>query len=145
MGCDGFHPKVPLDLAEETRREVVEFLENVERSGKWPKHACTTMHVLIPKIVASERAGCAHADVDTLVGSYEGSGGGQMAIRVSYGWTQRRSAANSLGNLVGHAEVQLPGRRERSGSSSHGSRPGEGLRARQPPLWLGLGDALQFS
>ena len=30
VGCDGFHPKVPLDLTRETRGEVVEFLEKVE-------------------------------------------------------------------------------------------------------------------
>ena len=29
-GCDGFHPKVPLDLTQETRGEVVEFLETGE-------------------------------------------------------------------------------------------------------------------
>ena len=27
VGCDGFHPKVPLDLTNETNGEVVEFLE----------------------------------------------------------------------------------------------------------------------
>ena len=55
VGCDGFHPKVPLDLTKETRREIVEFLEKVERSGKWPQQACTTMFFLIPKNVTSER------------------------------------------------------------------------------------------
>ena len=34
VGCDGFHPKVFLDLTKETRREIVEFLEKVEQSGK---------------------------------------------------------------------------------------------------------------
>ena len=34
VGCDGFHPKVPLDLTKETRREIAEFLEKVEQSGK---------------------------------------------------------------------------------------------------------------
>ena len=43
VGCDGFHSKVPLDLAEETRGEIVEFLEKVEQSGKWPQQACTTI------------------------------------------------------------------------------------------------------
>ena len=27
VGCDGFHPKVPLDLTKETRGEIVEFPE----------------------------------------------------------------------------------------------------------------------
>ena len=55
VGCDGCHPKVPLDLAKVTREEVVEFLEKLEQSGKWPQQACTTMFFLIPKNVTSER------------------------------------------------------------------------------------------
>ena len=31
VGCDGFHPKIPLDLTKETRGEIV------EHSGKWPQ------------------------------------------------------------------------------------------------------------
>ena len=34
VGCDGFHPKVPLDLTREMRGKIVEFLERVEQSGK---------------------------------------------------------------------------------------------------------------
>ena len=45
-GCDG----------KETSKEVVEFLDKVEQSGKWPKQACTTMSFLIPKTVTSERS-----------------------------------------------------------------------------------------
>ena len=41
VGCDGFHPKVPLSLAKETRVEVVELLEKVEQSGKM---AATSLH-----------------------------------------------------------------------------------------------------
>ena len=55
VGRDGFHPKVPLELTKETREEVLEFLEKVEQSGKWPQQACTTMLFLIPKNVTSER------------------------------------------------------------------------------------------
>ena len=55
VGCDGFHPKVLLDLTKETTGEIVEFLENVEQSGKWPQQACTTMFFLIPKNVTSEQ------------------------------------------------------------------------------------------
>ena len=51
--CDGIHPKVPLDLTKEARSEVVQFLEEVGQSGKWPQHACTTMFFLIPKDVTS--------------------------------------------------------------------------------------------
>ena len=55
VGCDGFHPNVPLDLTKETRGEVVEFLEKVEQSGEWSQQACTTMFFLILKNVTSER------------------------------------------------------------------------------------------
>ena len=55
VGCDGFHPKVPLDLTKGTRGEIVEFLEKVEQSGKWPQQACSTMFFLIPRNVTSER------------------------------------------------------------------------------------------
>ena len=54
VGCDGFHPKVPLDMTKATRGEIVEFLEKVEQSGKWPPQACTAMFFLIPN-VTSER------------------------------------------------------------------------------------------
>ena len=55
VGCDGFHPEVPLDLTKETRGEIVEFQEEEEQSGKWRQQACTTMFFLIPKNVTSER------------------------------------------------------------------------------------------
>ena len=55
MGCDGFHPKVHLDLTKETRGKVLEFLEKVEQSGRWPQQACTTVFFLIPENVTSER------------------------------------------------------------------------------------------
>ena len=55
VGWDGFHPKDPLDLARETREEVVKFFEKVEQSGKCPQQFCTTMFFLIPKKVTSER------------------------------------------------------------------------------------------
>ena len=55
VGCDGFHPKVLLDWTKETREEVVKLLEKVEQSGKWPQQACTSMFLLIPKCVTSER------------------------------------------------------------------------------------------
>ena len=61
---------------------MVEFLENLEQCGKWPQQACTTMFFLIPKKVTSERADCANANVDTLVGSSESAGGGEVAAEV---------------------------------------------------------------
>ena len=41
VGCDGFHPKVPLDLTTETRGEIVEFSDKVEQTGRM---AATSMH-----------------------------------------------------------------------------------------------------
>ena len=46
VGCHGVHEEVPLGLAKETRKEVVEFLEKVEQCGKWSQHACTTIFSL---------------------------------------------------------------------------------------------------
>ena len=46
----GWHPlRSSLDLTKETRGEIVEFLEKVEHSGKWPQQAFTTMFFLILK------------------------------------------------------------------------------------------------
>ena len=50
----GFTPKVPLDLARATRKQVVEFLEKLEQCGKWPQQSYTTMFFLIPKSITSE-------------------------------------------------------------------------------------------
>ena len=47
--------KFPCMLTKETGGEIVEFLEKVEQSGKWPQQACTTMFFLIPQNVTSER------------------------------------------------------------------------------------------
>ena len=55
VGCDGFDPKVPLNLTKETRGEIVEFPAKVEQSGKWRQQTCTTMFFLIPKNVTNER------------------------------------------------------------------------------------------
>ena len=33
VGCDGFHPQIPVDLSQEAREEIVKFLEKVEQSG----------------------------------------------------------------------------------------------------------------
>ena len=43
VGCDGFQSKVLLTLKRATREEVVELLENVEQSAKWPQQACRAM------------------------------------------------------------------------------------------------------
>ena len=41
VGCDGFHPKVPMDLTKETKVEMVELVEKVEQ--RW-KMAATSLH-----------------------------------------------------------------------------------------------------
>ena len=51
--CDGFHPKVPLDSAKETKKEAVEFLEKKKQCDNCPQHVCTTMFFLISKTVWS--------------------------------------------------------------------------------------------
>ena len=57
VGCDGCHPKSSLGFDIRKRGgEIVEFLEKVEQSGKWPQQACTTMFFFIPKSVTSERS-----------------------------------------------------------------------------------------
>ena len=55
VGCDGFPPQGSpgLDLIKETRGAIVELLEKLEQSGKWPQQACTTMFILISKNVTS--------------------------------------------------------------------------------------------
>ena len=83
VGCDGFHPKVPLDLTKETRREIVEFMEKVEQSVKWSQQACTTMFFLIPKNVTSERPTALTPTLIRWLGSYDGTRSGEMAAEVS--------------------------------------------------------------
>ena len=38
--CDGFHPKVSLDLTKETRGKVVDVLDKVEQFGRWLQQRC---------------------------------------------------------------------------------------------------------
>ena len=46
-----------------------------------------------------------------------------------------------MGYFVGDGEVQIPGKRRRSGSGSPGLGPGEGLRAGQSSSGVGVGNA----
>ena len=55
VGFDGFHSKFHLGIDTRNEGNIVEFLEKVEQSGKWPQQTCTTMFFLIPKDVTSER------------------------------------------------------------------------------------------
>ena len=83
VGCDGFHPEVPLELTRETRGEVVELLEKVE--AVW-EMAATSLHndVLLDSekrhVRASHRASACD---DSLVGSLASARGLDMATQVS--------------------------------------------------------------
>ena len=94
VGCDGFHPNVPLDLTKETRKEIVEFLEKVEQSGKWQQQACTTMFLLIPEECCESEADCADAHVDTFVGGCESARSGKVAAEVSCGVGRNTDGGN---------------------------------------------------
>ena len=111
VGCDGFHPNVPLELTKETRGEIVEFLEKVEQSGKWPQQACSTMFFLIPKNVTSERP---IALMPTLIRWWEAliesTRSGEVAAEVSrgsrrHGWSKLRSSTNRVGNIDGDGKI----------------------------------------
>ena len=67
----------------ETRREIVEFLEKVEQSGKWPQQACTTKFFLTPENITSERPIALIANVDSVVESSVSTRGGELAAEVS--------------------------------------------------------------
>ena len=44
VGGEGCHPRVPVDLSEETTVvEVVKILDKLEQCGRWPQQACTRM------------------------------------------------------------------------------------------------------
>ena len=91
----------------ETRGEIVEFLEKVKQSGKWPQQACTSMFSLIPKNVASERP---IALRPTLIRWWEALRAPAVPAEVSSGpgrhrWPKWRSPANCVGNSDGDGKV----------------------------------------
>ena len=109
VGCDGFHPKVLLDLTRETTREIIDFQEKVEQSGKWPQQACTTMVFLIPKNVTSERP---IALMPMLIRWWEAFRAPEVAAEVSrglgrHGWSKRRSSTNEMGNIDGNGKIMI--------------------------------------
>ena len=119
VGCDGFHSKVPLDLAKETRQEVVEFWEKVEQSGRWPQQACATMFFLSPKSVTSERP---IALMATMMRRREALRAAEVAqwqylYRIEWDATDGpnggRSPACSVGSVAGNGEVKISCRRKK--------------------------------
>ena len=61
----------PWIWTKEIRGEIVELLEKVDQSGKWPQQSCTTMFFLIPKNVTIERP---IALMPTLIRWWEATG-----------------------------------------------------------------------
>ena len=114
LGCDGFHPKVPLDLTKETRGGIVRFLWKVEQSGKWPQQACTTMFFLIPKNVTSERP---IALMPTMIRWWEAPevAKWQQKYRMDWDATDGRRTTNrvrmlmEMGRFCGNAEEEVQG------------------------------------
>ena len=55
-GCDGIHPKVPLDFSVPWCKEVAGLIEKVHPCVLWPQQACTTrFSFLIPEHITSKR------------------------------------------------------------------------------------------
>ena len=147
VGCDGFHPNVPLDLTEETRKEIVEFLEKVEQSGTSPQQECTTMFFLVPKNVASERP---IALMPTLTRWWEAVRAPEVAkwqqkYRVEWDATDGRNggAQRTVWKYCWKWRDPMEEQKKRiKVAVALVSGPSEGLRACQLPCGLGLGDAL---
>ena len=118
MGCDDFHPKVHLDLAKETRGEVVKFLEKVEQCGKWPQQASTTMFFLIPKNVTSERP---IALMPTLIRWWEAMGGGEVGRGIGLIGTLLMAEMEELSELCVKLLVEMERFKHRAGEGDQGA------------------------
>ena len=137
VGCDGFHPKVFLDLTKETRREIVEFLEKVEQSGKWPRQACTTMFFLILKNVTRERP---IALMPTFIRWWEALRAPEVAkwqqkYRADWDATDGRQTVWEI--LMDIERFYGEAKEEDQGAGT--LVLGKGLRECQPPCGVGLG------
>ena len=121
--------KFPWDLTEETRREVVEFLEKIEQSGKWPQQACTTMFFLIPKNVTSERP------IALMPAKW------QLKYRVDWG-SHGLGAMEELNEQFGKLWKWRGSNIEREKNWERW--PWFWTWRSRPPCGLGLGDALQL-
>ena len=93
--------KLPLDVTEGTRGEIVELLKKVEQSGKWPQKACTRMFFQIPKNITSERP-------IALMPTWHQKRrhGSRGIVLVGTLLTAKwRSPANSVGNSAGDGKI----------------------------------------
>ena len=128
VGCD-------LDFTKEPRKEVVEFVEKVEQSGKWPQQACTTMFFLISKKVTSERPIALMPPLTAPEVAAEVSRRVRRHRRATW-----RSSAYSVGSIDGNGEIYWKSKSRGSRGCGLGYGPGEG----QPSCGLGLGDVPQL-
>ena len=106
--CDGFHPKVPLDLTKGTRGEVVDFLDKVGQCGRWPQQARTTMFFLIPKSVTSERP---IALLPAMIRRVRSASARylEMATGIVLSGMPRMGVEEAhCGDLAGDGQIQLP-------------------------------------
>ena len=126
---------------------MVEFLEKVEQSGKWPQQACTTMFFLVPKNVTSGRP---IALMPTLIRWWEAVRAPEVAkwqqkYRVDWDSTDGRNGAQQT---VWEILMEM----ERFNGKAKGEYQGalalvpdmaKALTC-EPPCGFGLGDAFQL-
>ena len=132
--CDGFHPKVPLDLTKETRGKMVEFLEKVLQCGRWPQQACTKMFFLKSKNVTTERP---IALMSAMVRWWEALRAPEVAKwqhKCRFEWDPTDGRNGGVERTVWETldgKIHLPCRWKRSRSDSTGAWLFESLRASQ--------------
>ena len=147
VACNAFHPEVPLDLARESRKKVVEFLEKVEQCRKWPQQACTTMFFLIPKDVTYERP---IALVPTMIRRCEASRAPEVAkwqYKYRIGWDATDGRKGGAQRTVWEILLVMERFKYQTGEKdqSLGLGFGGSFRVCQSPSGMGLGDAFQLS
>ena len=149
VDCDGFDPKVPLDSAKETRKEVVEFLEKKKQCDNCPQQVCTTRYFLIPKTITSERS---IALMSTTIRWWEVLRTSEVTkkkneYRLEWDVTDGRTggAQRIVWEIMMEMEKFKNQAEEESGSPCPGFGPGKGVWAGQSPSGLSLGNVLQCS
>ena len=128
---------------------MVELLEKVEQSGKWPQQACTTMFFLIPKNVTNERP---IALMPMLIRWWEALRAPEVAkwqLKYRVDWDAADGRNGGARQTVWEVLMEMERfdgkvKEEDQGARSVGSGPGEGIRAGPSPGGVGLGEALQF-
>ena len=87
VGCDRFHPKVFLDLTKETRRNCGILGEG---GAAWQVAAASVHNdvLLDSEECYTSKADCAHANVDSLVGSSESARSYRVDWDTTDGWNR---------------------------------------------------------